>query len=91
MENQLYLQLTACCMPSGHTCADFDWVQLQSDVNDGTAAQQGYCDNICPQCCMVECISLATWDAAFPTKSGKSNYSCFSEKKEVREQHCGLE
>jgi hypothetical protein len=72
------------------SCADFDWAQLKLDVADESASQTGYCDG-CPQCCMTECISLATWDEAFPEKSGKSNYACFSEKKEIREQYCGLE
>ena len=71
------------------SCGDFDWVQLQSDVLDETANQTGYCDTICPECCMVECISLNTWDLAFPEKSGRAHYSCFSELEEVRAT-CGL-
>jgi hypothetical protein len=70
------------------SCADFDWVRLQSDIADDTASQTGYCDTICPECCMVECISLATFDAAVSKTKKLADYTCFVGDRAIRDT-CG--
>jgi len=47
-------------------CGNFDWVALQAAINGGTTIDQAYCDTN-PNHCMGECISIATFDAAFPS------------------------
>jgi hypothetical protein len=46
------------------TCADFDWVELQADLDAGVALDGSYCDAN-PERCMFSCISQATLAAAF--------------------------
>jgi len=46
------------------SCQDFDYDQLVSDIADGTAENETYCEDH-PDRCMFDCISLATLEALF--------------------------
>jgi hypothetical protein len=74
-----------CLHPAGNghgSCADFDLPQLIADTNDGTATDPDYCTAICPECCMLDCISLATAEAQLP--AFRALYDCFSSQPAVR-------
>jgi hypothetical protein len=71
----------------GGTCAEFDLDQLVADITSGAANASDYCTTVCPECCMLDCISLATQEEELPAFRGK--YNCWVSQPWIREQHCG--
>jgi hypothetical protein len=61
------------------SCADFDWVQLQVDIQSGAVEASDYCENY-PNRCKIECISIDTFESAYQTQTSTLQISKFMSK-----------